>query len=201
LVLQGLDYETKYLSFLDVHQNLQEYAPGAANNLVPVIIHDGKVVQDSFEISKYLDKELPSPSLHHNQENVHRFFGRYFEGEVVVPLRKLVLLKVFEELDEKNQKYFRESREKRMGCPLEEFTGDPEEHIVKLIELFKPIEGMLKENAWISGSQIGWSDVLVAGWLSFLEAFQPKRLQQVLGEYPNASEWWKNMEQYRKKRD
>ncbi|GAB5588094.1 hypothetical protein Unana1_02994 [Umbelopsis nana] len=193
LNIKGLEYETKFLTLLEVHERIQEIVPGVPKKLAPVIIHHGKAVQDSFEISKYLDQEFPEPSIHHNQETVHRYFGRYLEGEAIVPLYKIVFLKVYEALDEENKKYYRASRESYFNGTLEEHAGDPEEHIVTLIEKFKPIEGMLRESLWISGSQIGWSDVLTAGWLLYLEALAPDRLQQLLERYPKLTEWWKSM--------
>src|ERR1700733_11752992 len=52
-LVQGLEYETKFLTLLEVHERIQEIVPGVPNKLAPVIIHHGKAVQDSFEISKY----------------------------------------------------------------------------------------------------------------------------------------------------
>ncbi|KAG2173377.1 hypothetical protein INT44_008729 [Umbelopsis vinacea] len=197
LNIKGLSYDTEFHSFVEINQKIQEIAPGIPENKVPVLIHDGKAVQDSYEIAKYLDCQFPKPSLLHGQEGVHRYLTAYIETEIALPISKMVGVKVHGNLDEENKQYYRSSREARYNDTIENFAGDVEENFQNLVQKFQLIERMLGQFVWISGSELGWADIVTASWLIFLESFQPERHNQLLGIYPNAANWQKKMKQYK----
>jgi len=195
---QGLSYDTKFLSFVEINKTLHEIAPGIAENKVPVLlIQDGEAVQESYEIAKYLDRHFPEPSLLHNQEGVHRYLTAHIETEIAPLISKMVGLKVHGNLDDDNKKYYRSSREARYKDTIENFAGDQEENFRNLVQKFQLIDRMLDQFVWISGSELGWADIVTASWLIFLESFQPERYSQLLDKYPNAANWQKKMNQYK----
>jgi glutathione S-transferase len=192
-----LSYDTKFFSFLEINTTLHEIASGIPENLVPTIIHDGRIVQDSYEIAKYLDNQFPSPSLLHNQEGVHRYLTHYIESEISPLISKLVCLKVYAELDDENKKYYRTTREARFNTTLEHHVGNEENNFASLVEKIQIIDRMLMQFVWISGSQIGWADIVTASWLLFLETFQPQLHSQLLDKYPSIAAWQKKIQQYK----
>jgi glutathione S-transferase len=194
---QGLSYSTEFLSFVEINNTLNEIVPGIPENKVPVLIHDGKAIQESYEIAKYLDRQFPEPSLLHSQEGVHRYLTAHIETEIAPLISKMVGLKVYGNLDEENKNYYRSSREARYKDTLENFAGDQEDNFHEFVQKFQLIERMLGQFAWISGSELGWADIVTASLLIFLESFQPERHNQLLSIYPNAANWQKKMNQYK----
>ncbi|KAI8577822.1 hypothetical protein K450DRAFT_250196 [Umbelopsis ramanniana AG] len=197
LNIKGLSYDTEFHSFVEINKKLENIAPGIPENKVPVLIHDGKAVQESYEIAKYLDRQFPKPSLLHSQEGVHRYLTAHIETELAPLISKMVGLKVYENLDEENKEYYRSSREARYKDTLENFAGDQEDNFNNFVKKFQLIERMLGQFVWISGSELGWADIVTASWLIFFETFQPERHNQLLEIYPNAANWQKKMNQYK----
>lgn len=195
---QGLSYDTKFLSFIEINKKLHEIAPGIPENKVPVLlVQDGKAVQESYEIAKYLDLHFPEPSLLHKQEGVHRYLTAHIETEIAPLIFKMVVSEVHGNLDDDNKHYFRSSREARFKDTIENFAGNEEENFRNLVQKFQLIDRMLDQFVWISGSELGWTDIVTASWLIFLESFQPERHSQLLDKYPNAANWQKKMNQYK----
>ena len=130
---------------------------------VPVLVDGEKTVSDSWEIAKYLETVYPdSPSL--QLENGEVFFIKFWTETVLHPeLMKLLVLDIYKGLAAKDQSYFRESREKLLGKPLEEVVKGREERLPNLQKLLTPLRLTLKKQEYIAGETPGFSDYIVFG--------------------------------------
>lgn len=108
---------------------------------LPVLVHDGHVVNGSWEIATYLERCFPDrPSLFGN--NTQASFSRFhceWVNEVIHPLIfRLVARDVHECLLPQDRSYFRTSREAVIGTSLEAFCADPAAHVAKLRSALAP---------------------------------------------------------------
>jgi glutathione S-transferase len=89
---------------------------------VPVLVDDGEVVVDSWRIALHLERKYESSPL---MDGAHARGGEIFalknwlERAVHPAVLKVIVLDLYAHLHEKDKRYFRESREKRVGMALE----------------------------------------------------------------------------------
>ncbi|ORY93602.1 hypothetical protein BCR43DRAFT_517804 [Syncephalastrum racemosum] len=170
---------------------------------VPVIIHDGKVIQDSWTIIQYLEKAFPEkPRLLGDNIGLHRLFLDYCEQHVMIPLFLLCILDIYSRFpDQAIQNWFRERIEKQLGgITLENAAQDVTRHIAELKSALQPIDGVLQDNEYITGPQVGYADVVLASFLYTLQVFQKERLEnEILDNMGGLAAWWKRMKPYTEK--
>lgn len=63
LHMKGLNFEYKPINLLKGEQHSSEYRKINPLGGVPTLVHEGKVIPESFAIMEYLDEVLPSPGL------------------------------------------------------------------------------------------------------------------------------------------
>jgi glutathione S-transferase len=63
LAEKGLDWDGELLDLMRGDQHRPEYARLNPNQVVPTLVHDGKVVIESTLITEYLDEAFPTPPL------------------------------------------------------------------------------------------------------------------------------------------
>ncbi|KAG0164510.1 hypothetical protein DFQ28_010217, partial [Apophysomyces sp. BC1034] len=156
----------------------------------------------SWEIAQYLEKVYPdSPSLFHGNEGVHLFFHNYCHTHLLRPLFQLVVLDVHRRSGpESTQKWFRENREARFGVTLEQFAGNPDDHLAALPKLLEPCTTILVSYPFLTGEKVGWADVVLASFLTMVAAIKPELFKShILNGYTNSDSlrnWWQRMEIY-----
>jgi glutathione S-transferase len=77
---------------------------------------------------------------------------------------------------EKDRAYFRESREKRLGAPLEQAGGDPKKGLADFRGALEPLRPVLVENSFVSGKGPGYADYIVFGVFMWARSVSPQRL-------------------------
>ena len=141
---------------------------------VPVLIDGKKTVSDSWEIAKYLEIEYPhSPSLKLEYGEV--LFIKFWAESVLHPeILQLVVLDIHNNLRPEDQSYFRESREKLLGGPLEGIVANRQDRLPRLQKLMTPLRSTLLKQEYLSGETPGFSDYIVFGafqWARCISAF------------------------------
>ena len=119
---------------------------------VPVIVDGNRAVYDSWEIALYLDEAYPQrPGLFEGSESrsLCHFFHLWTVRAVHAPLLRVVLLDLYSQVAAKDRAYFRESREKRLGAPLEQAGGDPKKWLVDFHAALEPVRPVLVQNQFI----------------------------------------------------
>jgi len=130
---------------------------------VPVLIDAENTISDSWEIAKYLETEYPdTPSLKLDHGEV--LFLKFWVEIVLHPeLLQLLVMDIYNNLAKKDQKYFRESREKRFGKALEEIVINRDERLPRFQKLLNPLRTTLKKHDFVAGETPGFSDYIVFG--------------------------------------
>jgi glutathione S-transferase len=85
------------------------------------------------------------------------------ETTVHLPVTRMIVLDIHDRLDEKDKAYFRASREKRLGKPLEEVVAGREAQQADFLKLLAPLRNVVKEQPFLSGEAPSYGDYVVFG--------------------------------------
>jgi glutathione S-transferase len=174
LAHKGLSFETIPWRFTD-----QDKLPAGSQGRVPVIVDDGRVVCDSWDIAEYLDARYPdAPALFDSPaaKGQARFI-RYWAERVLQPIMaQIVTYDIFRHVDEKDKAYFRESREERFGKKLEEFGSNLDADLKALKTALGPFRQTVKEQPYLCGEQPAFADYIVFGAFQWARSISDKRL-------------------------
>jgi glutathione S-transferase len=168
LAHKGLAFETRPVALTDIPSLC-----GGAYATVPIIEDGDKTIGDSSAIADYLDEAYPDrPRLFGSpgERGLCRFVDGWLAASFIIPIFRLYVKDIHDHLFEKDRAYFRESREKRLGCTLEEAAGDRRAHIEQaraglgaarftLVQLGQP---------FLSGERPGYADAMVASMLLWI---------------------------------
>ena len=166
LAHKGLQHQaqaTKYGEIANIGAGQQKTLP---------VLQDGdNVVGDSWAIANYLEESYPDkPSLFGGESGRHlTIFIQSWANAVLNPgLISLVVLDVYNHLDPEDQPYFRQTREKRFGRPLEEVQAGREERLDSVQKSFEPVRLTLQEQPFIGGERPMYSDYIVFSGLQWV---------------------------------
>ncbi|KAI8331669.1 hypothetical protein BC941DRAFT_438113 [Chlamydoabsidia padenii] len=208
LNVKGLNYETEWLTFFDIHSLIPEVTQNKHQPpTVPVIVDEKKdgeqtVVQDSWEIVKYLDSAYPdTPSLIRGEtEGLQYYFYKQTHACILVPIFKLCLLTIHKKCSpEPIKEWFRKNRESMFKMTLEEFAGDSTDHITALKTGLISIHSTLQSYPYLTGDKIGFADVVLVSYFKMLAVLRDDIFESaLLDAYPDDAirKWWFKMEKY-----
>ena len=169
LAHKGLDVEC-----LPWHFSEKDKIKFSGQDKVPVLIDENNTITDSWEIAKYLEKAYPdSPSL--KLESGEVLFIKFWSETILhKEILQLLVLDIHDNLSPEDQPYFRESREKMLGRPLEEVVENRWDRLPRLQKLMNPLRSTLSKQEYLSGESPGFSDYIVFGafqWARCISAF------------------------------
>jgi glutathione S-transferase len=174
LLHKGLEFETIPWRFTET-----EVIKAHGSSTVPVLVDGGKAIYDSWTIAEYLDEAYPSrPALF---EGTGARALAYFLNQWIVPalhlsVSKAVMAGLLSIVHEKDKAYFRASREKRFGMPLEEFMADSKGGVMALRGALKPAREVLVRYPFLSGRGPGYADYILFGTFQWARCVSPVRL-------------------------
>ncbi|MFC4346277.1 glutathione S-transferase family protein [Kordiimonas lipolytica] len=162
LMHKGLDFEGVPIRFLN-----KQPLENAQSKTVPVLNDDGTWVKDSFEIALYLEKTYPDAPLFGGPiaEGQARLLNAFIDNTVVRGIFPMIVADIHARLDEKNGSYFREAREKFLGCSLEEAQAGRDAALPKFRASLTPIRNTLGFQKFLSGDAPAWADYCLFGTL------------------------------------
>lgn len=137
----------------------------ANSKTVPVIVDGEKRIGDSWLIAEYLDSEYPKNPLFESPQArayclwIHHWAARTLHA-LIVPI---ILQDVVDLLHQKDADYFRTTRERMFGKPLEEVYDRSPDAFAKLTEALTPLRRALRHNKFLAGSQPAFGDYIVFG--------------------------------------
>lgn len=134
--------------------------------LVPVLVHDGASVSDSWRIARHLEERFPDrPSLFggHGAVALTHFVNDWADSALLPAIGRIILVDIHDRLHEKDRAYFRSSREKRFGMPLESVVADPSARLADLRRALSPLRHILRERDFIAGAEPAYADYSVFG--------------------------------------
>ena len=171
---KGLDFETIAWRFTE-----KEALAPYKSTTVPVLVDGSNSVYDSWAIALYLDEVYPSrPRLFEGTEarTLCDFFNQWTVKALHPILMRVIILDLFGKVAEKDKAYFRESREKRYGMPLEQVGADPKGALAAFRGALDPVRPVLVQNAFISGNGPGFADYILFGTFQWARIISPTRL-------------------------
>ncbi len=172
---KGLDYRTVPTGFTGIPR-----IAGGSQKTVPVIEDGQRMVADSWAIANYLEDTYPDrPPLFGG--GVGRAYALFVQGwmasHVLLPALKTILPDIHAAVLPEDREYFRQSREKRFGTTLEEFTAGPlEGRLAAVRAALEPIRTGLKEQLFLSGAAPLYADYTAAGFFMWWRAVSSARL-------------------------
>jgi glutathione S-transferase len=174
LAHKGLEVETVPWRFTE-----KEAIAFSGQGTVPVLVDGDRTIADSWAIALYLDEAYPDrPVLFDGpQGRAAALFVRNWCVQVVHPLiLRIVIMDLFNGLHEKDKAYFRETRERRFGMPLEEVAADRDGHLKTLRGALEPLRATLAETLYLGGNAPDYADYIAFGAFQWARAVSPIRL-------------------------
>ena len=160
LMHKELEFDTVPITFLE-----KQPIENASSKTVPVLNDDGTWVKDSFDIACYLDDTYTAKPLFGSTDARAQavVLNDWLNRTLLLGIFPMIVLDIHGHLDAKNAAYFRETREKFLGCTLEEAQGTRAERLIPLRKSLAPLRAGLKTQAYLSGAAPAWLDYAVFG--------------------------------------
>jgi len=149
---------------------------GAAS--VPVIVDEGQAVSESWDIAVYLDKKYPAhPLFDSPQAQAYAFwFHNWTERSLHPLIVPLILEDVLLHLHEKDLAFFRSSRERAFGKPLEMVMDRSDVAFGRLEKALSPTRRTLAQNPFLAGEQPAYADYTLFGAFQWSRCCSPQNL-------------------------
>ncbi|MBY5771880.1 glutathione S-transferase family protein [Rhizobium leguminosarum] len=166
LAHKGLDFEEIPTTYARIRA-----IGGGVSSIVPVLDDNGRLIPDSFDIALYLEETYPErPSLFNGEggKALSRMVEGYSQMIIHPAIMRIALLDIHANLDEEDKAYFRESREARLGRPLELVAADSEAEKAAFGVKLEPLRHMLKFQPFTGGQTPLFADYIVFGALQWL---------------------------------
>lgn len=174
LAHKGLDCETIPWRFTE-----KDSIAFSGQNNVPVLVDGETTVTDSWNIAVHLEEAYPDrPSLFGGPtgQAVTRFVNAWADRVLMGAIAAIIIADVHAHLHEKDQTYFRTSREKAFGRTLEEVVADRETNLPAFRRAIDPIRGMLRNQPFLGGDAPSYADYIPFGSLQWARAISPVQL-------------------------
>ena len=142
---------------------------------VPVLVDDGVIVSDSWKIAEYLDERYPQKPLFDSaQARSEALLIKFWIERTIHPfITRMGVGDFMSTLHEKDKAYFRESREKRFGMPIEQYMQTRDQARDGFREALEPLRAMLAEQPYVAGNSPGYADYIVFGILQWMRCGSP----------------------------
>jgi glutathione S-transferase len=173
LAHKGLECEARPTRFTDIPR-----IEDGQVKTVPAIRDGERLIVDSWAIAHDLEERHPDrPSLFGGPggEAVTRFVQSWCATVLHAGLIGLVIADIWQHLLPEDRDYFRTSREKRFGRPLEAVQAGREARLEDFRKSLQPLRLTLKDAPWFGGDQPRYADYLVFGglqWARCISSFQ-----------------------------
>lgn len=169
---KGLPLATIAWRFTEKHK-----LPQPNTGTVPVLVDSDTVVTDSWKIACYLEERYPDrPIFGGDIARAEALLIKYWTERAFHPLvTRMVVRDVWAGLSEQDRPYFRESREKRLGKPLEQIVADREHTRDMFRGLLEPLRAMLADQPFVCGQAPAYADYILFGmfqWARCVSSFE-----------------------------
>jgi glutathione S-transferase len=136
----------------------------SGQRLVPVLMHDGVVVCDSWNIALYLEDRFPDkPALFAGPAGraATRFVNHWADTTFHLPLRKIIFPEFVQCLCPEDRDYFVQSREAEFDLSIEQVRNKRSLFQKEFDAACLPLERLLGEQDFICGPSPTYADYIV----------------------------------------
>jgi glutathione S-transferase len=170
LAHKGLAWEEVPSHFTD-----KDRLPRPNVGTVPVLVDGDAVVSDSWQIAEYLDRRYSErPLFDCDQSKSTALLVKFWIERTVQPfITRMGVGDFMATLHEKDKSYFRQSREKRFGMPIEQYMSEREQTREQFAAALEPLRALLGEQAYVAGAQPAFADYIVFGALQWMRCGSP----------------------------
>ena len=183
LAHKNLEYETIPWHFTD-----KTIIAFSGSDKVPVLVDGSQVVADSQNIAEYLDENYANepPLFGDPPARALTIFIRNWSERVLQPaLVPILMPDIFHQLVERDQEYFRTTREARPGCSIEELAARRPAAIANFKVALAPLLATLKDQKFIAGDAPNYADHIIFGALQWARLMSSTPLLDENGPLPN----------------
>ena len=191
LAHKGITPEVVPMHFFEI-KSLPTGASGEAWKTVPVFEDDNGMIGDSWDIAMHLEQRYPdAPSLFGGDSGVR--LSLFFKHWEEVGMRRLfaggLMRDVFDCIDERDQEYFRTTREKRFGKTLEALQPNADAGIAAAQEALMPAEKLLGDAPFIGGDTPIFADYILFASLQWARIVSTREVIPQQGALPSLYAW------------
>ena len=136
----------------------------AGTQKVPVLVDGERVVHDSWSILEYLEDAYPdAPTLFGGPDARAQaaFFRHWTERVIHAGLGPIIMRDIWARLHEKDQAYFRETREARFGRTLEQLAEEIPQRLPAFRDSLAPLRATVEGQPFLAGEAPRVPDILV----------------------------------------
>ena len=180
LAHKGLEHESRGVAFTEIGTICD-----GERKIVPTIEDGEQVLSDSWAIALHLEDSVTSGrSLFGGEKGkAHALFINNWASFGLQPLLlQIMILELFERLQDRDKAYFRESREKRFGRRLEDHAALADEAKQRLPAMLAPLSMTLNSQAWLGGDVPSYADYIALGAFQWVRTSSSFDLPGFAGE-------------------
>lgn len=171
---KGLPFESLPWHFVE-----KDRLAAAGTTRVPVIVENGRHIADSWAIARHLDEAYPDapPLMADAAARARAKFIETWCARTVFPLLiPLAVPAVFDIIADKDRAYFRESREARLACRIEDLSKDFDAECAALAQALAPAADALGESLFLAGDAPDYADYVLFGTLMWPYTVSPREI-------------------------
>lgn len=149
---------------------------GGLSKTVPILEHDGRFLNESTTIARYLEETFPDrPSLFGGPGGAAlcEFVDSWTLATLHQQLVTFVVKDIVDHCAECDVEYFRTSREQRFGRTLEAVQAGREERVDAFRGSLLPLRVTLKRQPYLMGERPGYGDYIVLGAFQWVRSVSP----------------------------
>ena len=180
LAHKGLEHESRGVAFTEIGTICD-----GERKIVPTIEDGERVLSDSWAIALHLEDSVTSGrSLFGGEKGkAHALFINNWASFGLQPLLlQIMILELFERLQDRDKAYFRESREKRFGRSLEDHAALADQAKQRLPAMLAPLSMTLNSQAWLGGDVPSYADYIALGAFQWVRTSSSFDLPGFAGE-------------------
>jgi glutathione S-transferase len=187
LAHKGIEFDTETITFT----NKSALEPSSFKT-VPVIRHDGRWINESFAIARYLDETFREKPLFESDSAAVQavVLNNWVDRNIVAPVFPMLVADIYDALGDDCKRYFRATREPRIGTTIEASREGREEKREAYKANLLPLETILDGHDYLGGSTPAFLDYCVLGslmWPYVVSHFDP------ISVSPRLMEWREQM--------
>lgn len=173
LAHKGLACETRPVGFAEI-----KAIAGGGQRTVPVIEDNGRVLADSQVIADYLEEQYPSrPTLYGGAPGrALAVFVHNWVMSVQGQIFPMICHDLWRHVLPADRAYIRESREKRLGRPLEAAQAEREGKLEPFRRALEPLRATVKGQPYLCGERPMYADYIVFGTFQWARSASSFRL-------------------------